>query len=366
MGGASSKPLNPPPKKHRNSASPQPPLSPIVGSSSGSSRDPWNPIKHNKKSISSGDMHNTSGYSAPPLPATLSPLVSSSSSRAVRKSTSVPIIPVAGPPLQAPAINFMSDTCSSASQYAKLLHRKILKLYNEYISEEGHKVNYKAISKSPDFTDYVALTTDLRHVDLGSLTEDESKAFFINLYNALVIHGHIVNGVPGGPIFRSMFFRNCRYNIGGEEFSLNDMEHGVLRGNRKHPSGYSKQFHNKDQRMRYVVPYFDARIHFALVCGAKSCPALRIYDAENLERGLALASQHFCEHNVEIDRDAKKIVLSMIFRWYHVDFGDTDDEMLYWILPHLSPDKRLLLESILNSKDKYTVSYRPYNWEINA
>lgn len=34
----------------------------------------------------------------------------------------------------------------------------------------------------------------------------------------------------------------------------------------------------------------DARIHFALVCGARSCPAIKTYDAANVEDALTEAT----------------------------------------------------------------------------
>ncbi len=39
----------------------------------------------------------------------------------------------------------------------------------------------------------------------------------------------------------------------------------------------------------------DKRIHFALVCGAKSCPPIRVYTPEELDEGLDAAAAAFCE-----------------------------------------------------------------------
>ena len=46
---------------------------------------------------------------------------------------------------------------------------------------------------------------------------------------------------------------------------------------------------------RQVVAPLDPRIHFALVCGAKSCPPIKVYTAEALEEGLEAAAASFCE-----------------------------------------------------------------------
>jgi hypothetical protein len=38
----------------------------------------------------------------------------------------------------------------------------------------------------------------------------------------------------------------------------------------------------------------DPRIHFALNCGANSCPAIKVYSPDNLDFGLAAAAASFC------------------------------------------------------------------------
>ena len=45
---------------------------------------------------------------------------------------------------------------------------------------------------------------------------------------------------------------------------------------------------------RQVVEPLDPRIHFALVCGAKSCPPIRVYTPASLEVALEAAAQAFC------------------------------------------------------------------------
>ena len=47
--------------------------------------------------------------------------------------------------------------------------------------------------------------------------------------------------------------------------------------------------------MLQVINPMDPRIHFALVCGAKSCPPIKLYTPALLEEGLAAAAAAFCE-----------------------------------------------------------------------
>ena len=52
-------------------------------------------------------------------------------------------------------------------------------------------------------------------------------------------------------------------------------------------------FKKTDPRADLAVEPVDPRIHFALVCGAKSCPPIRLYSAANLEEGLQVSSTTF-------------------------------------------------------------------------
>ena len=58
----------------------------------------------------------------------------------------------------------------------------------------------------------------------------------------------------------------------------------------------------------------------------QSCPAIQVYSAHNLERGLHSAATNFCSQEVGVASGS--VSLSMIFRWYAVDFGSSDRELL--------------------------------------
>lgn len=57
-------------------------------------------------------------------------------------------------------------------------------------------VDYKGMSKNPNFERYCELAIQLQRVELLSLSREEKLAFFINIYNALVIHGYLRMGAP--------------------------------------------------------------------------------------------------------------------------------------------------------------------------
>ena len=64
------------------------------------------------------------------------------------------------------------------------------------LSLHMQSVDYKAMAQSSFFEQYCELAVQLQRVELGSLSREEKLAFFINVYNALVIHGNVRLGAP--------------------------------------------------------------------------------------------------------------------------------------------------------------------------
>uniref|UniRef100_H3AL83 Zgc:152951 n=1 Tax=Latimeria chalumnae TaxID=7897 RepID=H3AL83_LATCH len=255
-----------------------------------------------------------------------------------------------------------------AAELSEALRRLILKLYGEHLSPDGKTVDYKAMENSQTFQEYCELATQLQRLELKSMTREEKLAFFINVYNALVIHGHIKMGPPKNLWQRYKFFNGVSYLIGGEVFTLQDIENGVLRGNRKGVGQLTKPFSQGDQRLQVALPEAEPLIHFALNCGAKGCPAIRSYSAKTVDAQLKTAGEAFLEGDdgCHVNSCKNEIRLSQIFKWYKVDFGDTNEKLLQWVAEHMadSPKKKELKE--LLGKGNHKVVFLPYDWSSNS
>lgn len=123
------------------------------------------------------------------------------------------------------------------------------------------------------------------------------------------------------PFFFCLFPVNicmCSYNIGGHQYSFNDLEHGVLRGNKVPSFHISRQLPKGDPRLSAVFAEPDCRIHFALNCGAVSCPAISLYTAEGIDTELDVAAAGFCESSdgIAVDEATKTLWLSKLLSWY--------------------------------------------------
>jgi len=143
----------------------------------------------------------------------------------------------------------------TSSQIAYDLNKTILRLYGKFLSEDGGHVDYSAMKSSEEFAQFSQDTAKLKLVQLATLNEDDRKCFFLNCYNALVIHGYLANGVPVSMSEKMNFFKTQSYRIGPNIYSLDDMEHGILRENRKHPSFlvWRPQFGDNDPRKQFIV-----------------------------------------------------------------------------------------------------------------
>jgi len=234
-----------------------------------------------------------------------------------------------------------------------------------FIDVEKGVVHYRRIRGSEEFERYKALTKRLQSFDLHSLRERGQKiAFWINIYNTAVIHGVIELGLEKSVKELPGFFNRVTYEIGGFHFSLNEMEHGILRGNRRHPYGLLKPFRRKDRRMEFTITPLDPRIHFALVCGARSCPPIAFYEADRIDSQLQLAAESFINSpQVKILPQEGTVSISKIFKWYKGDFGGNDDALVTLLLHFLDGgEKKTFLQE---NRDKMRIRYQPYDWNLN-
>ncbi len=145
--------------------------------------------------------------------------------------------------------------------------------------------------------------------------------------------------------------------------SLDDIEHGILRGNRGHPSLPGPQFPADDPRRGWVISSPDERIHFALNCASRSCPPIQVYSAEHIDDQLELAARNFVDQTTSVDQDRHVLSISKIFRWYQGDFGGQRG-VINFILDHLPGGERR--EWIFTNQDSLSLDYKPYNWRLNA
>ncbi|WP_075342837.1 DUF547 domain-containing protein [Tenacibaculum agarivorans] len=178
-------------------------------------------------------------------------------------------------------------------------------------------------------------------------SDAEKKAFWINIYNAyfLILRKDLHLKKPH-------IYTEKRIEIAGENFSLDDIEHGILRKYRyKYSLGFIANFFTSKLIKQLAVNTIDYRIHFALNCGAKSCPPIAFYHHEKINQQLDLATQSFLENETDYFDHKKEVHVTMLFKWFLKDFGSfIGIRKIY---------KNQLNKDISN----YTIKFKPYSWE---
>jgi hypothetical protein len=242
----------------------------------------------------------------------------------------------------------MSELFEELSRYVAILRE-------ERVSG-SHRVDYRGYRKNHDHRMFLELLRRLEEADPVTLgVGPGAKAFWINMYNAGVIYSLVQHGQPQTLLQRRQFFGRELLGIGSLVFSLDDIEHGLLRGNRRPPAGLTRPFGRRDPRLDLVFE-LDPRIHFALNCGSVSCPVIRHYTSAELDAQLDTATRSFVAQ--EARRAGGTVELSELFKWYAADFGDVRA-----FVAHYTDDPELA--EMLRSEASPLV-YKRYDWSLNG
>jgi hypothetical protein len=176
------------------------------------------------------------------------------------------------------------------------------------------------------------------------LTIDNIKlAFWINIYNSLV-QSKLLNDEKSFAN-QEQFFKNKDLVIGGCKISLDEIEHGIIRGVDS----------NSDLVNKFKLNKLDYRIHFTMNCGASSCPAIAYYKPETLEEDLNAAEQVFVSANSSYDSLSNVLLTSELFNWFQTDFNG-EKGVLELMRTH----------GVIQENTTPILKYESYNWELKS
>ncbi len=222
-------------------------------------------------------------------------------------------------------------------------------LLGKYIEPDAEGVNRFGYGVVTD-ADYVLLDSYIKmlsDVEVKALNKHEQLAYWINLYNAVTVR-LVIDRYPttsirklGRGFFAFGPWDELLVKVGGEQLSLNDIEHRIIR------------------------PVFnDNRIHYAVNCASIGCPNLAIdaYVGEKIDAQLNTAACEFVQHPRALRFEDNRLRLSSIYKWYIDDFGGE----VKTLLPHLMAcAKGKTLEKLqLLKPTRRNVVYQ-YDWNLN-
>lgn len=224
----------------------------------------------------------------------------------------------------------------------------------------GGAVDYAGLRDTEEFRRLCEAAAAL-HDRAPPAASQAARAWWINLYNTAVVHAVIAFGIRGSVWEHRGFFRQAAYRVEAWRVSADDIEHGILRGNRPHPLIRLRQFAAGDPRLSWSLP-LDPRIHFALVCASRSCPPIRVYTPSEIEQQLDTAAHAFINGGgIRVDTTSNTIWLSQIFKWYQADFGGRGG-VLTLVAHHLEDEEACAIVQ----RPHLRIRYLRYDWRLNG
>jgi hypothetical protein len=190
-----------------------------------------------------------------------------------------------------------------------------------------------------------ALTDELQ-------TEDEKLAFWLNIYNANIQLQ--LNDSAAMYTNRAKFFGAKSITVAGNNLSFDDIEHGILRHSKSKLSlGYFNKWFPARFERQHRLQKADYRIHFALNCGAASCPPIAFYKPELINKQLDLATNNYLQQEVVFDSTANTVTVPKLMLWFKGDFGGKKG--VYSLLQK---------QQLIPANSKPNIKYKDYSWVL--
>ncbi len=228
-------------------------------------------------------------------------------------------------------------------------HGAFDRLLQTHVDEQG-RVDYAGLQADAETALHPYLR-QLARTNPSGLSPQAQLAFWLNAYNAytlkLVGDHYPVESIkdikplplPGVPFVNSPF--TIRFaEVGGRTYTLDHIEHNIIRRDFDEP-----------------------RIHFALVCAARSCPPLRreAYTGARLDEQLDAQARAFLhDPGKNIVAEDGPLRLSRIFNWFANDFGENEAQRKAFLAPYFDGAVRARLE-----RGEGEIEYVGYDWSLN-
>jgi Protein of unknown function, DUF547 len=233
---------------------------------------------------------------------------------------------------------------SASAQIYDPTHAALTEVLTAHVA--SGQVDYAAIKADPaKLVSYLDGLAGIPETTFQGWSKPDQIAFLINLYNAttikLIIDNYPVASIKKlGSLFRGPWKQSV-VRVFGETKTLDNIEHDILR-----------------------PKYNEPRIHFALVCAAKSCPPLRseAYVGDRLEQQFLDQGRVFLAtpSKNDFDLSRKVMTISKIFDWFEKDFIAGSGSVEKFLLPYLDPK---IAEAV--GAGGFSIAYTAYDWSLN-
>lgn len=205
--------------------------------------------------------------------------------------------------------------------------------------------HYSAVTRD-DRAALDAYVARLAAVPITQYPRDEQLAYWVNLYNALILQ-QVLKVYPvasvrdvdlSGAFFTGGPWAEKLVTVERRALSLNDIEHRILR-----------------------PIWQDPRVHYVLNCAAMGCPHLApgALDAHRSEDQLEAAAAAFINHPRSLQVRFGGLRISRIYVWYASDFGYGRAAVLKHLRRYATGSRAALLSEVVDWSGDH------YDWRLN-
>ncbi|KAG9135080.1 hypothetical protein Leryth_011576 [Lithospermum erythrorhizon] len=187
------------------------------------------------------------------------------------------------------------------------------------------------------------LVLRLKEVEIRNLKHGQKLAFWVNVHNALVMHAHLVYGIPQNNVKRISMVLKAAYNIGGYATSVDMIQSSILQCRMPRPGQWFQSFFFPRTKLRtkghlkaYAIEHPEPRLYFALCSGSSSDPPVRIYTSKSFFEELEVTKEEYIQTNTKLHKE-HKIMVPKIVEYYAKDLKLCPSGFVD-LLEHFIPD----------------------------
>jgi hypothetical protein len=231
-----------------------------------------------------------------------------------------------------------------------------------HFDRDGASCDYAALGASDEQRRLAQCLAALEAFDLKRVRIAAQTAFWLNVFNALVLRDSRELAQCRRVRQVEAFFERPRGTIGGAAYSLDDIEHGVLRGNVPKYGRFRAPMRADDPRCAYTPIAYDERMHFGMYCACRSSPPLRVFSGGALDEQLEVVTAEYLRRQVRVEQQGALVILPRQFYWYRSDFGG-EREALAFALTRLDD---ATVDMVDRRRGKVKLRYAEFDWRLNA
>lgn len=243
------------------------------------------------------------------------------------------------------------------------LAQALAALRTAHCDADGAVRSLAALSASAERGHLAASLGALESFDPKQVRIAAQTAFWLNVFNAALLRDAPELALASGEGDVEAFLERPRVKMFGHRFSLDDIHHGLLRGNQPRHGRLRPPMARNDARLAYMPIAYDERLHFALHCGTRSSPGLRVFEAGRVDALLEEAATAYVRRTCRVEEAGAVIVAPRLLQWYAADFGGTTG-VVEFVLAHLDDDQAV--DQADRRRGSVKLRFDPYDWSLAA